>query len=152
MTPLSRRGFLAGAAATGVLAACSSDKAASSKPSTASSAPPAGLPDPSNAPFDTVVVLMMENRSFDHLLGWLPGANGKQAGLTYPDLTGAPAPTFDLGDKVQSCGLMDPAHDFQSVAKQFNGGKCDGWLTTQTSGDHFPIGYFTESQVPVLGA
>ncbi len=24
-----------------------------------------------------VVVLMMENRSFDHFLGWLPGANGR---------------------------------------------------------------------------
>ena len=24
----------------------------------------------SDAPFDTVVVVMMENRSFDHLLGW----------------------------------------------------------------------------------
>jgi len=40
------------------------------------------LPQPKEAPFDTVVVLMMENRSFDHLLGWLPGANGRQAGLT----------------------------------------------------------------------
>src|SRR5438132_8969549 len=29
---------------------------------------------PEDAPFDTVVVLMMENRSFDHLLGWLPSA------------------------------------------------------------------------------
>jgi len=28
------------------------------------------LPAPADAPFDTVVVLMMENRSFDHLLGW----------------------------------------------------------------------------------
>jgi phospholipase C len=27
------------------------------------------LPPPHEAPFDTVVVLMMENRSFDHVLG-----------------------------------------------------------------------------------
>ena len=26
-----------------------------------------------------VVILMMENRSFDHFLGWLPGADGHQA-------------------------------------------------------------------------
>ncbi len=26
---------------------------------------------PSESPIDTVVVLMMENRSFDHFLGWL---------------------------------------------------------------------------------
>ena len=31
---------------------------------------------------------MMENRSFDHFLGWLPGANGRQAGLSYRDLNG----------------------------------------------------------------
>ena len=36
------------------------------------------LPAPAEAPFDTVVVLMMENRSFDHVLGWLPGANDRQ--------------------------------------------------------------------------
>ena len=43
------------------------------------------LPRPNHAPFDTVDVLMMENRSFDHLLGWLPGANGRQQGLFYAD-------------------------------------------------------------------
>jgi phospholipase C len=48
----------------------------------------AALPDPAVAPFDTVVVLMMENRSFDQVLGWLPGANGQQAGLTYADIDG----------------------------------------------------------------
>ena len=26
-----------------------------------------------------IVVVMMENRSFDHFLGWLPNADGKQA-------------------------------------------------------------------------
>ena len=50
-----------------------------------------GLPQPTEAPFDTVVVLMMENRSFDHMLGWLPGANGRQAGLTYVDTAGTVA-------------------------------------------------------------
>jgi phospholipase C len=29
-----------------------------------------------------IVVPMMENRSFDQFLGWLPNANGKQAGLS----------------------------------------------------------------------
>ena len=28
---------------------------------------------------------MMENRSFDHYLGWLPNATGRQSGLTYLD-------------------------------------------------------------------
>jgi phospholipase C len=35
-----------------------------------------------------IVVVMMENRSFDHLLGWLPNADGTQAGLQFPDKNG----------------------------------------------------------------
>jgi phospholipase C len=31
-------------------------------------------PDPKRSGIDHVVVVMMENRSFDHMLGWLPGA------------------------------------------------------------------------------
>src|SRR3954447_10345835 len=110
MTPLSRREFLgavggaAGLVAIGGLDACSSG-GGSKKPTPSASASATaqgvgGITDPSKAPFDTVVVLMMENRSFDHLLGWVPGADGKQAGLTYPDLQGNPIATFDLGDDV----------------------------------------------------
>jgi phospholipase C len=29
-----------------------------------------------------IVLLMVENRSFDHFLGWVPGADGQQTGLT----------------------------------------------------------------------
>jgi phospholipase C len=37
------------------------------------------LPAPEASGIEHIVVVMMENRSFDHLLGWLPGANGTQA-------------------------------------------------------------------------
>lgn len=144
-----------GALASSALLACSdSDSDSPNAASSASSAssPPRGLPDPASAPFDTVVVLMMENRSFDHMLGWVPGANGKQAGLTYPDLQGNPVPTFDLGSDVQGCSFADPKHQWPEVAVQFNNGACDGWLETQDTGDHYPIGYYTQAQVPILGA
>src|SRR4051812_25168065 len=159
--PISRRGFLAGAAAAAswaALSACSSDaKPSASSASSASSALPGSASttttiDPSKAPFDTVVVLMMENRSFDHLLGWMPGVNGKQEGLTFPDSNGNPVPTSFLGTDVQGCTLKDPAHDWQSMVTHLNGGKCDGFLKTQTTGDHFPIGYYSKEQVPVLAA
>src|SRR5947209_2283920 len=154
MSTFSRRTFLTASAASAVLAACSSSKpkATSSGSSSAASSSSSGLPDPARAPFDTVVVLMMENRSFDHLLGWVPGANGKQAGLTYPDRQGNPVPTVDLGADVQGCTFSDPKHQWPEVAQQFNGGKCDGWLATQASGDHYPIGYYAAAQVPILGA
>src|ERR1700737_807140 len=43
------------------------------------------LPDPHKSQIDHIVVVMMENRSFDHLFGWIPTADGEQAGLTYSD-------------------------------------------------------------------
>jgi len=42
-----------------------------------------------------IVVVMMENRSFGHFLGWLSNANGKQAGLSYVDYSGASHLTQD---------------------------------------------------------
>ena len=39
------------------------------------------LPSPEHSGITHIVVVMMENRSFDHFLGWLPGADGQQAGL-----------------------------------------------------------------------
>ena len=39
-------------------------------------AAPAHHPKGSNG-IQNVVILMMENRSFDHFLGWLPGADGR---------------------------------------------------------------------------
>ena len=48
------------------------------------------LPSPRNLPIDTFVVLMMENRSFDHYFGWHPKADARNAGLAYPDADGQP--------------------------------------------------------------
>jgi phospholipase C len=164
MTPLTRRGLFAGAAGSAALLALEACGSSTTGPPTSTSTPKptaapktksqgvGGISDPSKAPFDTVVVLMMENRSFDHLLGWLPGVNGKQAGLTYPALKSGTATTAPLGSNTQACGDKDPAHDWPSMATHYNGGKCDGWLKTQVTGDHFPIGYYEQPQVPILGA
>ncbi len=67
----SRRGLLQGfglAAGTGVAIAA----AFAQSPAAAASS----LPVPAFSGIEHVVVLMMENRSFDHFLGWLPGADG----------------------------------------------------------------------------
>src|SRR6185436_4577198 len=40
------------------------------------------IPSASRSGIDHIVVVMMENRSFDHLLGWLPNADGMQEGLS----------------------------------------------------------------------
>src|SRR5688572_19648331 len=40
------------------------------------------LPAPRKVPIDTFVVLMMENRSFDHYFGWHPDADSRNRGLS----------------------------------------------------------------------
>lgn len=139
--------------AAGLLAACSGKSSSHRRAvPTTRSASPRVLPRPADAPFDTVVVLMMENRSFDHLLGWLPGADGEQAGHQFADRNGTLQATHPLAPDFQGCAFHDPRHDWKSVATQFDGGKCDGWLQTQAVGDTFPIGYYTAADVPVMAA
>src|SRR5947209_1578299 len=58
--------------------------------------PTTSLPKPDQSGIDHIVVVTMENRSFDHILGWLPGANGMQAGLSYTDRAGNTVPIHDL--------------------------------------------------------
>src|SRR6185312_5601739 len=148
MTPLSRREFLGavgGAAGLVALGACSSGggskKPTTSPPASATNKGVGGITDPSKTPFDTVVVLMMENRSFDHLLGWVPGADGKQAGLTFPDPNGVLVPTHALAPDYQGCGHPDPDHSYSGGRIQYDGGACDGWLK-DTNNDPFAIGYY----------
>jgi phospholipase C len=105
------------------------------------------LPDPASSGIDHIVVLMMENRSFDHMLGWLPGANGVQAGRTFLDNDGAPQ-TSHLLTKFQNCSSSDPDHSFGGGRTQLNGGAMDGFLKTAKVGDTFPIGYFSAADVP----
>lgn len=159
MSPLNRRELLTGAAAAGILGAaalagCSSDSesgSGSGSPSVDTTGLPV-MPAGKDAPFDTVVVLMMENRSFDHLLGWLPGADGKQDGLKFRDVTGAMQATWAIKNDPQGCNYADPKHMWPDMAKHWNGGKLDGFLTTAAVGDKFPISYYSPAEVPVMAA
>jgi phospholipase C len=72
-----------------------------------------------------IVVLMMENRSFDHMLGSLTAANPKIDGITEqlsnPDTTGAlvkPQPLADFQGQLDP----DPDHHFPAVDLQIFGG------------------------------
>lgn len=92
----------------------------------------------------------MENRSFDHMLGWLPTADGKQAGLSYKDAAGVSHPTRHLQD-FQNCGFTDPDHSFDGARTEYNNGSCDGWLRA-SGNDEFAIGYYEKADLPFLGA
>jgi phospholipase C len=108
------------------------------------------LPAPKNLPIDTFVVLMMENRSFDHYLGWMPDADGRQAGLSYTDLGGKVHPTHRLTPDWQGCGHPDPDHSWNGGRGQMNRGKMDGFL--KTGNDEFAVGYYEEGDLGFVQA
>jgi hypothetical protein len=76
-----------------------------------------------------IVVLMMENRSFDHMLGSLktvdPRINGLNGHESNPDTTNEPAPVQPLAE-YQSQLDPDPDHHFPAVNKQLFFGTAPG--------------------------
>src|SRR5205823_4396351 len=109
----------------------------------------AARPNPAHSRIDHVVVVMMENRSFDHMLGWLPDADGMQAGLTYVDRAGVPHATHPLAPDYQGCVHPDPDHSYDGARVEYDGGACDGWLRAGDN-DDYAIGYYGPNDVPFL--
>jgi phospholipase C len=119
-----------------------------------------------------VVVLMMENRSFDHFLGWLPAARGR-TDMVYLATDGNFYPNYPLAPDFQGCGYGDPDHSWEGFLIEFNFGKMDGFLqrptpldlnpgVTAAAANTFPVGFYTNlnpdgtpkdvPDLPVLGA
>src|SRR5215471_8226868 len=119
-----------------------------------------------------VVILMMENRSFDHFLGWLPEADGRQD-LAFLSTDGNVYPNYPLAPDFQGCGYSDPDHSWEGFLVQHNFGKMDGFLQRPTAPENFPgvtlakantlpIGFYTNrhhdgrvkenADLPVIGA
>jgi phospholipase C len=136
MTPVTRRQLLAGTAAAAAGAAVS--RAAAATRTTA-------LPSPGASGIENIVFLCMENRSFDHFLGWLPGADGRQAGLVYKDDKGVPHATHRLTER-QGCGFEDPDHSYRGGHLQLAGGKMNGFRKGKN--DDFALGYYTKEDLP----
>jgi len=109
------------------------------------------LPAPRNLPVDTFVVLMMENRSFDHYLGWLPGADGRQDGLAYATNDGQTLATHRLAPDFQGCAFNDPDHSWEGGRTQVNGGAMDGFLRSGDN-DAFSVGYYAQEDLPFIPA
>jgi phospholipase C len=121
----------------------------------------------SECPVDTIVVLTMENRSFDHYFGHLAAdeqyldegrrrygksfaINGK-IDLHYRDVAGNKVATTHiqkLGDEpnpFRGCLHNDPGHSWKASRKQ----RDTGFLGPGTGNDHFAVGYYRSEDVPV---
>jgi len=91
----------------------------------------AGVPRAGAAPVDGihniqhVVVIMQENRSFDHYFGTYPGANGIPGGVCVPDPVngGCVAPFHESADKNYG-----GPHGAANSAADLDGGRMDGFV------------------------
>jgi phospholipase C len=106
------------------------------------------LPRPRNIAIDHFVILMMENRSFDHYFGWLRNADGDQT-QTFPNATGAQVATRHFstlgtgGMQYKGCGHPDPGHGWTSGRAQLLG----GFLAPGSGNDEFALTYFNEGEL-----
>ncbi len=113
----------------------------------------------SDSPVDTVVIVMMENRSFDHWLGWLGaheqylerGRNryGEFFGINANNQAVIPGPNGPeptrhmvgwevLTDPYRGCDLTDPNHGWTSGRAQ----RDLGFLAPTANDDLLPVGYY----------
>ena len=109
-----------------------------------------------------VVILMQENRSFDHAYGALRGVRGFRDPRIHQLPSGKPAwfqadadgsivPPFRMdmdGSKVTWMG--GTPHSWQDQVDARNGGRYDNWLAAKQRDDLFPMtmGFFTREDIP----
>src|SRR5258706_3194738 len=101
--------------------------------------PPGGLHG--NAiPVEHIVVIMQENRSYDHYFGRLRRVYGPPHGTTNPDpLGGDPIKPFH---EKRYCEVADLDHSWNGTHREFNGGAMDGF-TAENVDPSDPHGYRT---------
>lgn len=106
------------------------------------------------ATIDHIIVVMFENRSFDHFLGALKleegrAVDGLDATMSNPDADGNP---IAVHPAAVQC-LFDPPHGWNSSHLQWNGGANDRFVTEYIA-DGAPnpaevMGYMTRADLPV---
>ena len=144
MIDLTRRKFLTASAA------------ASLAPAIARAQSPGKLSD-----IDHIIVLMKENRSFDHYFGTLSGVRGfddpaGRAVFRQPDAdsTDGYALPFRLDTtKTNAQRLYDLSHEWGPQHASWADGKMDGWLATHRKVDRagagpLTMGYLTRADLP----
>lgn len=94
------------------------------------------LPTGDDIPIETIVVLMQENRSFDHYFGRFgkyagrTDVEGPPEGATNPERSGpSSSATYAFQHAAHLC-FTDTAHSWKAVRKQINGGLMDGFFET----------------------
>jgi len=160
MSPLSRRTLLGSAAAVGAGAALGA-----AAPSVSASTVPDATLSGTLADVKHVVILMQENRSFDHYFGTLKGVRGfaDRAGIQlsggYPVFNQPSGPGRQYPWNLSATGSAAGAspetlaqcdgsldHGWSTQHSAWNGGKLDNWVSAK--GSARTLGYLTRSDIP----
>lgn len=104
-------------------------------------------------PLAHLIIVMNENRSFDHYFGHLddegqPEAEGLPAGVSNKDAAGVAVKPFHLSS---TCLERDATHGWAAYHDKWNSGKMDGYVTESAVGGsngHFAMGYYNKSDLP----
>src|SRR5438034_3271665 len=140
---IGRREFLQASLATAAAAAL--DACTHGSSTTTSPFPtPNPLDVDTRWPIKRVIYLMMENRSFDHMFGAFPGANGASTGVSNgKEVPLVRAPQWLPGDLP---------HDYPASLRHIDGGKMDGFAEVGPNGipvsQAFAYSQHTEEDLP----
>jgi phospholipase C len=121
-------------------------------------------------PIKHIIVLMKENRSFDHLFGQLsmqgqPDAEPAPASFSNPDTNGLAVARYHevgvTGAAVRTCDPYDPSHQWADMHAMVDNGAMDGFVknaaatatvgetsTSANSDGHFVMGYYDQTDIP----
>ena len=162
MTELNRRNFLALSIKAAALGVSGLTLGGVLKTAKAATPPP---PTGTITDIKHVIILMQENRSFDHYFGTLQGVRGfnDKAGITlsggysvfnqpngsgrqYPWAFDSTAPASGQTSEVltQCDGSLD--HSWATQHTAWNGGKMDSWVAAK--GNVRTLGYLTRQDIP----
>jgi len=110
-----------------------------------------GVPHGDALPFEHVVVLMQENRSFDHYFMKLPDYGVTDVDVAKPtDFNLDPSNNDEkitLFHETRMC-IVDVDHDWEPVHDQYNLGKMDGFVATNNPGGARAMGYYDATDFP----
>ena len=101
------------------------------------------VPKGDQIPIDHWIILMQENRSFDHYFGTMPGVDGFPSGYTNPGADGAPIAPFH---ESRLC-IEDVHHSWNASHLQYDAGLNDGFVTTNDPNGERAMGYYDGSDL-----
>jgi phospholipase C len=108
---------------------------------------PKGSPLGPQIPIDHFVVVMQENRSFDHYFQQLPG-HGQPSAAVGPVGRAAGANSVGSRRPLSSLCVADVPHNVDAVHEEFGDGRLDGFLAAAGGHRARAVGYYTANDLP----